>query len=100
MVKVKPHNHLSIIPPNPLRGCHRPGVLTFLGYFLCCNLKENVTYLEGILGDGLDYLFEGHLRSKGVSMVDDRLSFVPVPTIQLHTATALVQSPGSHSTYS
>ena len=51
------------------------------------------SYLEGVLSDGFDDLLEGDFRGECVSMIDYRLSFISVPTIQLHTAAPLIQSP-------
>lgn len=50
------------------------------------------THLKGILLDGFDHIFEEDLRSECVAVVDHWL-ICSVPAIQLHTATALHQSP-------
>lgn len=47
------------------------------------------------MGDGFDDLLERHFRGERVAMVDDWFTFISIPAVQLHAATALVQSPVS-----
>lgn len=51
------------------------------------------THFESVLVDDLDDLDKWDFGGQGVSMVDDGFSFVPVPTVQFHTAAAVAQSP-------
>lgn len=52
------------------------------------------TYLESVLINSLNNFHKGHFGGECVSVVDDRLSFISVPTVQLHAAAAVIQSSG------
>ena len=54
-------------------------------------------YFEGVVFDGLDDISEEHFGCEGVAMVDDGLPARPVPTVELHAATALHQGPGEET---
>lgn len=56
-------------------------------------MESDSSYLEGVLGDGLDHLLEGHFGGESVSVVDDRFSSVSIPAVQLHAAAPLIQRP-------
>lgn len=49
-------------------------------------------HLKGVLVDGLDHLHKGHFGCERVTVIDDGFSSVSIPTVQLHTATAMTQS--------
>lgn len=49
---------------------------------------------KGVLLDGLDDIQESNLARDGVAVVDERHPVRTVPTVQLDTATALVQTAG------
>lgn len=55
--------------------------------------KSSFSYLKGVLGDGFNDLLKGHFGGESVAVVDDRFTFISIPAVQLHTATALVQGP-------
>lgn len=57
--------------------------------------KSDSCYLEGVLGDGFNDLLERHFGGESVAVVDDGFTFISIPAVQLHTATALIQSPVS-----
>lgn len=55
--------------------------------------QSGFSHLESILRNGFKDFLEGHFRGECVAVVDDRFTFVSVPAVQLHRATALIQSP-------
>lgn len=49
------------------------------------------TYFEGVFINCLNDLNKGYFGGERVSVVDDRFSFISIPTVQLNTAAAMIQ---------
>lgn len=56
-------------------------------------IQSHLTYSEGVVFNGFDNVSEEHFGGESVAVVNNRLSVSAVPTVQLHTATTLHQSP-------
>ena len=77
------------------------GKKSYTEYLCMCydtSITGYLTHLKGIVLDGLDRIFEEDLGGECVAVVDHRLIVWSIPTVQLHTAAALQQSPDTVTT--